>query len=294
MRKSNDIVYHYCSVETFLSIIQNKCLWLCNIEKSNDSAERKYYEKALIETVNELLTSRLSKQKKEKLDGVLDYLENGLREPLRIHSCSFSSDGDMLSQWRGYADDSTGVAIGFWEPFLIKYGREDSYKKISYNPKQMKRHCKKTILDKLEITHDYPTTHFDIGLLDEMLRDAAFYKSPAFEQECESRFALFEGVERYTSSDGNNDMAIQRADVEILNEESKFTVSERKYRVVNRQLSTYYELGFDKIKDDFIAEIYLGSKCKITPEDIKYLFKDCGYQTNGPIQQIHFSSATYR
>lgn len=294
MRKSNDIVYHYCSVETFLSIIQNKCLWLCNIEKSNDSEERKYYEKALIETVKELLTSRLSKHKKKKLDGVLDYLENGLREPLRIHSCSFSSDGDMLSQWRGYADDSTGVSIGFRKVLIAEYGREYSYKKISYDPKQMKRHCKKTILDKLEITHNHPDTNFNSGLLENMLLDAAFYKSPAFEQECESRFALFEGVERYTSSNQCNHMAIERADVKILNKKSEFTVSERKYRVVNRQLSTYYELGFDKIKDDFIAEIYLGSKCKITPEDIKYLLKDCGYQTDDLVQHIYPSSATYR
>lgn len=35
-KETSDIVYHYCSLEAFLSIIQNASLWLSDISKSND------------------------------------------------------------------------------------------------------------------------------------------------------------------------------------------------------------------------------------------------------------------
>lgn len=39
MKKNEKILYHYCSVETFFNIIKNSCLWLSDIEKSNDYQE---------------------------------------------------------------------------------------------------------------------------------------------------------------------------------------------------------------------------------------------------------------
>jgi hypothetical protein len=36
-----DILYHYCSVDTFQSIILSKTLWLSDLSKSNDSKEGK-------------------------------------------------------------------------------------------------------------------------------------------------------------------------------------------------------------------------------------------------------------
>lgn len=42
--KANSI-YHYCSLDTFLKIVQNKSTRLSDIEKSNDYAERIYMER---------------------------------------------------------------------------------------------------------------------------------------------------------------------------------------------------------------------------------------------------------
>jgi hypothetical protein len=35
-------LYHYCSLETFIAIISNKCLRLSDLSKSNDYMERKW------------------------------------------------------------------------------------------------------------------------------------------------------------------------------------------------------------------------------------------------------------
>ena len=41
------IIYHYCSVEIFISIIENQELWASDIFKMNDSSEEKYLEDLL-------------------------------------------------------------------------------------------------------------------------------------------------------------------------------------------------------------------------------------------------------
>ena len=35
----NEVVYHYCSVDTFFDIIKNSSMWLSDISKSNDYQE---------------------------------------------------------------------------------------------------------------------------------------------------------------------------------------------------------------------------------------------------------------
>ncbi len=35
----NEVVYHYCCVDTFFNIIKNSSIWLSDIAKSNDYQE---------------------------------------------------------------------------------------------------------------------------------------------------------------------------------------------------------------------------------------------------------------
>ena len=45
-------LYHYCSLETFISIISNKCLRLSDLSKSNDYMERKWIINIIEEALN--------------------------------------------------------------------------------------------------------------------------------------------------------------------------------------------------------------------------------------------------
>lgn len=51
MSQNNEIVYHYCSLDSFKSIIENNCLWLCDVQKSNDSDERTFFENIMKNTI---------------------------------------------------------------------------------------------------------------------------------------------------------------------------------------------------------------------------------------------------
>ena len=86
------LIFHYASLETFKSIIENHCIWLCDIQKSNDSTERTYFEQMLLEIyVEKALLAFKSTYYSQRPD----------IPP--IYSASFSLDGDLLGQWRAYA-----------------------------------------------------------------------------------------------------------------------------------------------------------------------------------------------
>ena len=53
--------------------------------------------------------------------------------------------------------------------------------------------------------------------------------------------------------------------------ENVFSLSDLKYRTTRGTLQGYYELSFDAIADDLIAEIIIGPKCPLTEEDV-FLF----------------------
>jgi|GEM_PF-6739446 len=52
-----EIVYHYCSLDVFLKIMENRNLWLCEIIKSNDSKEIKWIIELANKLAKELLIS---------------------------------------------------------------------------------------------------------------------------------------------------------------------------------------------------------------------------------------------
>ena len=51
------LIFHYASLETFKSIIENHCIWLCDVQKSNDSTERTYFEQVLLEVIDNFLAN---------------------------------------------------------------------------------------------------------------------------------------------------------------------------------------------------------------------------------------------
>jgi hypothetical protein len=101
------ILYHYCSTQTFHSIIQNRAIWLSSLSLSNDTMEGVWLRKLLADVCLEE-TPLEPWDMSSAVDQVaaLNTLADGL-------GFCLSENGDMLSQWRGYAADATGICIGF-------------------------------------------------------------------------------------------------------------------------------------------------------------------------------------
>lgn len=106
-----EIWYHYCSAESFMSIIKNRTLRLCDIRHMNDKAEMIHGEQLFYEILGK---SAISENKKAAISTIY----RAIRERIVLLSMSFSANGDQLSQWRGYADDAKGFSIGFEAIYL--------------------------------------------------------------------------------------------------------------------------------------------------------------------------------
>lgn len=117
------ILYHYCNAASFASIVQSRSIWLSSLTLSNDTMEGRLVNRAVMELARK--------------DGLDEYLLQRLEESLCILEQTFdglgfclSEHGDLLSQWRGYADNASGLSIGFSQTYLERLALISSEKKV--------------------------------------------------------------------------------------------------------------------------------------------------------------------
>ncbi|RYE50851.1 MAG: DUF2971 domain-containing protein [Hyphomicrobiales bacterium] len=111
-----DVLYHYCSTNTFQQIISNRTIRLSALTLSNDALEGKLVS-AVIKRLAQ--ANKVEPWRIERLMERVDMLEN-LFDGLGL---CLSEAGDLLSQWRGYADDAHGFSIGFSRSYLQWLGQ---------------------------------------------------------------------------------------------------------------------------------------------------------------------------
>ncbi len=108
------MVYYYCSVDTFVRIVTNKTLWLTNLFFLNDSGEHFW-----LRNKAQAFISRQIERHPHEFG--YQYLATLLGQEWRqdIYCACFSEQPDRLSQWRAYADDGKGFAVGFSTNHLL-------------------------------------------------------------------------------------------------------------------------------------------------------------------------------
>lgn len=108
---SSEALYHYCSTQTFHAIVESGKLRLSSLSLSNDTMEGKLVAR----TVSELAAKEsLGAEKTQQLQQMLELFDD-LFDGLGF---CLSEERDLLSQWRGYAGDGSGVCIGFSKQYL--------------------------------------------------------------------------------------------------------------------------------------------------------------------------------
>lgn len=198
-KMAHEVLYHYCSMEALLGILQNKSLRLTNARYMNDSKEISWiYEiakKVLWDKQFQCNSENELRLCKRLLSHCDELFLSETSFPSYYCSC-FSTNGDSLSQWRAYADDGRGVAIGFSRsflescmvPHLIKLQSVEyvDSQNLSYVTNEIDQAFSKVREVKRELTNDeinaiwYETsTIWD--------RKAIFVKNAAFLEESEVR-----------------------------------------------------------------------------------------------------------
>jgi hypothetical protein len=118
--KNFDYVYHYTSIDSFMSIVKNNELWFSHALFLNDPLEIAFGLDVIINTLN---------IKKNDYATVLNIIE-GQRNKYKEYSLdlnrdlvflfSFSELSDKLSSWIQYGDSGRGVCLEFIRPILLK------------------------------------------------------------------------------------------------------------------------------------------------------------------------------
>jgi hypothetical protein len=110
-------LWHYTSYAGFQRIVTSKVIWATEYRFLNDREEFLHAKKLaerLVQKEPEFVGQKFPARAmlEKAVDGAFN--TGHLKESrLRLMVASFSEEGDQLSQWRGYADNSRGLSIGF-------------------------------------------------------------------------------------------------------------------------------------------------------------------------------------
>jgi hypothetical protein len=107
------IVYHYTNDVGLKGILETGQLWLTDIFSLNDPSELTHgFSVAIDALTSKTAGDSVVAQKFAKNFAV--FAEQGaIPKVAHFFMCSFSSCGDDLGQWRAYADNGRGYAVGF-------------------------------------------------------------------------------------------------------------------------------------------------------------------------------------
>lgn len=309
------ILYHYCSVNTFLSIVENYNIWLSDAEKTNDNTEMRWLFDKIKSVIDEIISSyedifdhELLNRTKAIISEVIEKLLLK-KAPIVKNAKSFlfclSEANDLLSQWRAYGNDGKGVAIGFntevlsefmSNPFYtltkVIYNQEDTFKFLHMALDEQLKWSIESSIDSSNYGYNESELVVNIFMLIYGIWEEGFvYKNNMFIEEQEWRIFRKVHSDNYSNDNGVDDYGYTDFldGFFICNDKylGDFTRSALKFRSTEDDLRVYFELGFEKRKKDIIKEIIIGPKCKVDSLDIKLLLTKNGYMENTFSDSVH-------
>jgi Protein of unknown function (DUF2971) len=105
----NRTIFHYCGTEAFLGIMNGLKLRLGPVEFMNDSTEFVWGRNLVQAKLNQYAGLVAWSAASNVIRKAIAIFPSQVSSPFL---CCFSQDGDLLSQWRAYAQNGRGFAIG--------------------------------------------------------------------------------------------------------------------------------------------------------------------------------------
>jgi len=317
-----DRVYHYCSLETFISIIKNKTIRLSDINKSNYYLETKttieFIKKAAINLSRQNSIEKYQKIMlgidnesaiKHLIDMVLNRFLN--YRDILIYATCFSEITDLLSQWCEYADNGKGVAIGFNILCLKKICASSEgflkFKQVVYSNEQnsfngiINKYAQEfygEIINALIngtlnelFTNPCGTDLEAVEMQEQLIRDSVFIKHESFSAEKEWRVVLEDEELKKTYDDWEN--YYNWNEVEHSDGLMKLIPKGLKFKSIGDDIVSYLDLSFKEHIDKVIDCIYIGPNCKVQKEDIYQIIQHFGFW-NFNAENIFLTKSSYR
>lgn len=308
-KKHIKTIYHYCSLDTFLSILQNNTIRFSDIIKSNDTLETK----ALVELIKKATKSLCEKDDFDNFASIMEGVNNSRvafnhyidilfqkvleYRDLTTYVFCFSEDNDLLSQWYEYADNGQGVAIGFNLDTLNEICTYSS-KFIKLNKVTYINRITKSLRKQIE---DYATDFYsDIerlivnNMLDTIFKediffwlskvrtqclmsDSVFFKNYKFSAEKEWRMSIFDESMVKSECEWGNAYNWDNSDNKSTDHFEELVPKALQFKSIGNDIISYMDLNFSRFKDRIINDIVIGPNCKLTQADVYQIMLHFGF-----------------
>jgi len=282
-------LYHYCPAPSFLSIIQNRSIWLSSLTQSNDSMEGLLLKNTFLELFqNQNHSKEVIKRIQLSID-ILNEIIDGL-------GFCLSRNGDLLSQWRGYASDGEGFSIGFSKDYLTALEKSLNPKvpgfkllKVSYKSEEHKKALMPVFNEIRSTIESTPISKPRPTLL--TLASPDLYESKMAEFD-----KLLKVIQKKTLKVLPQLFALKH---QAFSEEKEFrlvshlikdTEDSCQFHTSNNKIIPHREFKLIDLSINPVVEIILGPKNQTPDYVIKKLLNSHGFQHTN----IKRSSATYR
>lgn len=180
-------LYHYTSMECFLSMMDTQQIWLMDTASMNDKMETYHYIEELQRGLEGYNTEDFFAELYSRIPDCPEY------------AFCLSKERDDAAQWERYADNAQGVCLCFNVAELCKLrycvDSDELFHEIHYGPVSGKDECREEI--KRYITTGSMKIHQNKeALIKAILAVARYYKHHSFRNECEVRLCSLSSVRR--------------------------------------------------------------------------------------------------
>lgn len=258
-----------------VSILNQRCIRLTNFLYMNDYLECRWLDH---------LIHQANTNKGSSFNG--EYLNQfwGIYLIRQIYLACFSANGDLLSQWRAYADDGRGVALGFNADRLglrrgIAHTNSSAQVGMGLHKVLYSSIDHEEIVGFLmrEASSAVDNAKRDPSFLANFFRGVApLIKNPAFAEEQEWRVICLPMI---TINPESTD------DIEIFGAPSSVQFMPKR-----DSLCPFFTLNFPEDEDTMLNKIIMGPKNRTDHHDLRMFIHKAGYRN----VLIERSAATYR
>jgi hypothetical protein len=284
-------LFHYCSNASLLSVLTSKEVWASEFSLSNDLLEGRWIREIFSEYCREKKINDAERLLLlNHLDGMLGFFRGA--------GFCMSEEGDLLSQWRAYADNGAGAAIGFNKDYFeilstARQQRNESFgvglHKVEYDPRRQQELISEPVEKILGLVTQgalrFPTlaslvSEEEKGRREKQLKELLFHiflffpylfklKNPAFAEEREWRLISY-----------------------ILKDSGEHSgqLSEMEFRALVDRLIPFRRIPLEQFEVPSITEIVLGPR-NVTPDEIIHAVLR---KNNWPNVHVRRSKASYR
>lgn len=193
------ILYHYTTFTGLLGIVKSRALWASDIRYMNDSAELRHTADLITVEVRERIDG--GHPNPHLLTQFVDWVSHRITSGHMLFGASFRSQGNLLSQWRGYSTPGKGVSLGFSPEYILQCAEKQHFMvgRCIYEPAKQRLLIREvvdaveTLAGRLAVGERtaversvlYRETFAEMET--DLLRIAAILKHPSFREEREWR-----------------------------------------------------------------------------------------------------------